>query len=68
MSGAPTIWVNSDMSEQIADFNGEYVLITTQDMKKTMLGDTSKTYELARRWFISSSVNFLLAMFILQFI
>ncbi|CQR70956.1 hypothetical protein SOV_44680 [Sporomusa ovata DSM 2662] len=45
MSGAPTIWVNSDMSEQIADFNGEYVLITTQDMKKTMLG---KTLEEAR--------------------
>ncbi|TWH45729.1 hypothetical protein [Sporomusa sp. KB1] len=45
MAGAPTIWVNSDMSEQIADFNGEYVLITTQDMKKIILG---KTIEEAR--------------------
>ncbi|WP_094607010.1 hypothetical protein SPSIL_048660 [Sporomusa silvacetica DSM 10669] len=45
MAGAPTIWVNSDMSEQIADFNGEYILITTQDMKKTTLG---KTLEEAR--------------------
>jgi len=40
MAGAPTIWVNGDMSEQIADFNGEYVLITTLDMKKIMLGKT----------------------------
>ncbi len=45
MAGAPTIWVNGDMSEQIADFNGEYVLITIQDMKKIMLG---KTLEAAR--------------------
>ncbi|SDD87814.1 hypothetical protein [Sporomusa acidovorans] len=40
MAGAPTIWVNGDMSEQIADFNGEYVLITTGDMKKILLGKT----------------------------
>lgn len=40
MGGAPTIWVNSDMSEQIADFNGQYVLITTQDMQKVLLGRT----------------------------
>ncbi|WP_094604563.1 hypothetical protein SPSIL_048990 [Sporomusa silvacetica DSM 10669] len=40
MAGAPTIWVNGDMSEQIADFNGEYVLVTTQDMKKILLGKT----------------------------
>ena len=40
MAGAPTIWVNGDMSEQIADFNGEYVLITTQDMQKIVLGKT----------------------------
>lgn len=40
MAGAPTIWVNGDMSEQIAAFNGEYVLITTSDMKKVLLGKT----------------------------
>jgi hypothetical protein len=40
MAAAPTIWVNSDMSEQIADFNGEYVLITTSDMKRISLGKT----------------------------
>lgn len=40
MSGAPTIWVNGDMSEQIADFNGQYVLIITQDMTKILLGKT----------------------------
>lgn len=40
MAAAPTIWVNSDMSEQIADFNGEFVLITTSDMKRTPLGRT----------------------------
>ena len=45
MAGAPTIWVNGDMSEQIADFNGQYVLITTNDMKKIVLG---KTLEEAR--------------------
>ncbi len=45
MAGAPTIWVNGDMSEQIADFNGYYVLITTNDMKKIVLG---KTLEEAR--------------------
>lgn len=45
MAGAPTLWVSGDMSEQIADFNGQYVLITTIDMKKTVLG---KTLEEAR--------------------
>lgn len=40
MAGAQTIWVSSDMSEQVADFNGEYVLITISDMKKTSLGRT----------------------------
>lgn len=40
MAGAQTIWVSSDMSEQVADFNGEYVLITISDMKKTPLGRT----------------------------
>ncbi|SMC86459.1 hypothetical protein [Sporomusa malonica] len=40
MAGAPTIWVNSDMSEQIADFNGEYVLITTSNMQRMPLGKT----------------------------
>ncbi|MBP2637544.1 MAG: hypothetical protein H6Q72_3451 [Firmicutes bacterium] len=45
MAAAPTIWVSGDMSEQISDFNGEYVLITTKDMKKVLLG---KTLEEAR--------------------
>ena len=45
MAGAPTIWVNSDMSEQVVDFNGEYVLITTSNMQRTPLG---KTLEEAR--------------------
>lgn len=45
MSGGPIIWVNGDLSEQIADFNGEYVLITVSDMKRTALG---KTLEEAR--------------------
>lgn len=40
MAGAPTIWVSGDMSEQIADFNGQYVLITTQDKKTVILGET----------------------------
>lgn len=40
MAGAPTIWVNSDMSEQVVDFNGEYVLITTSNMQRTPLGKT----------------------------
>ncbi|MDF2568849.1 MAG: hypothetical protein K0R55_453 [Sporomusa sp.] len=40
MAGAPTIWVNGDMSEQIADFNGEYVLITTSNMQRLSLGKT----------------------------
>jgi hypothetical protein len=40
MAGAQTIWVSSDMSEQVADFNGEYVLITISNMKKTPLGRT----------------------------
>ncbi|WP_425059355.1 hypothetical protein SCACP_40430 [Sporomusa carbonis] len=40
MAGAPTIWVNGDMSEQIADFNGEYILITTSNMQRIPLGKT----------------------------
>ncbi|MGL5511802.1 MAG: hypothetical protein ACRDBM_01000 [Sporomusa sp.] len=40
MAGGLTIWVNSDMSEQISDFNGEYVLILTTDMKRISLGKT----------------------------
>lgn len=40
MAGAPTIWVNGDMSEQISDFNGEYVLITTTNMQRISLGKT----------------------------
>ena len=40
MPSAATIWTNGDFSEQISDFNGEYILITTQDMKKVSLGTT----------------------------
>ncbi len=40
MASAATIWTSGDMSEQISDFNGEFVLITIQDMKKTFLGNT----------------------------
>ncbi|MDF2875969.1 MAG: hypothetical protein K0R22_2652 [Sporomusa sp.] len=40
MAGAPTIWVNGDMSEQISDFNGEYILITTSNMQRIPLGQT----------------------------
>lgn len=40
MPSATTIWVSGDMSEQINDFNGEYVLITISDMKRTPLGYT----------------------------
>ncbi len=40
MPSASTIWVNGDMSEQINDFNGEYILITMQDMQKVPLGNT----------------------------
>ncbi|QDR80406.1 hypothetical protein [Sporomusa termitida] len=40
MAGASTIWVNGDMSEQISDFNGEYVLITTSNMQRIPLGQT----------------------------
>jgi len=40
LPSAATIWTNGDFSEQISDFNGEYILITTTDMKKTTLGST----------------------------
>jgi|GEM_PF-1311785 len=40
MAGGSAIWVNGDMSEQISDFNGEYVLILTADMKRISLGKT----------------------------
>lgn len=40
MAGASTIWVNADMSEQISDFNGEYVLITINTMQRIPLGQT----------------------------
>lgn len=40
MAGGQTIWVNGDMSEQVSDFNGEYVLISTTDMKRISLGKT----------------------------
>ncbi len=40
MPSASTIWMNGDMSEQINDFNGEYILITISDMKRISLGST----------------------------
>ncbi len=40
MPSAATIWVSSDLSEQINDFNGEYVLISMSNMKKISLGST----------------------------
>ena len=40
MPSASTIWVSTDMSEQINDFNGEYILITISDMKRIPLGST----------------------------
>lgn len=43
MPSASTIWVSGDMSEQINDFNGEYVLITMSDMKKISLGNSLDT-------------------------
>lgn len=40
MSSGARLWVSSDMSEQILDFNGEYLLITLSDMKRIPLGPT----------------------------
>lgn len=40
MAGASVIWVNSDMSEQISDFNNEYVLITISNKQRISLGKT----------------------------
>ncbi|HWR43232.1 hypothetical protein [Sporomusa sp.] len=40
MAGAPVIWVNSDMSEQVTDFNGEYILIKISDKQRISLGKT----------------------------
>jgi hypothetical protein len=42
MSSAATIWTSGDMSEQIGDYNGEFILITTatKNMKKVSLGNT----------------------------
>ncbi|MDR3564534.1 MAG: hypothetical protein P4N41_09810 [Negativicutes bacterium] len=40
MASAGNIWFSKDMSEQISDFNGEYILITVSDMKRTPLGKT----------------------------
>jgi hypothetical protein len=40
MAGAPIIWVNGDMSEQICDYNGEYVLVIMRDMQRISLGKT----------------------------
>ncbi len=40
MATAGIIWVSRDMSEQIADSNGEYILIDLNTMQKTPLGKT----------------------------
>ena len=40
MASGANVWVSTDMSEQISDFNGEFILITMSDMKKTVLGKT----------------------------
>jgi len=40
MSSGANIWVSRDMSEQISDFNGEFILITMSDMKRIPLGET----------------------------
>jgi len=40
MASAGNIWFSKDMSEQISDFNGEYILITISDMKRIPLGKT----------------------------
>ena len=40
MSSGANIWVSRDLSEQISDFNGEFILITMTDMKKITLGET----------------------------
>ena len=37
-----TVWASQDMSEQLFDFNGHYVLVTVNDMKKIPLGNTLK--------------------------
>lgn len=40
MGGAPTIWVNGDMSEQISDYNGQYILVLMNSMQKILLGNS----------------------------
>jgi len=40
MAGAVIIWANDDKSEQLVNFNNDYVLITIADMKRTSLGAT----------------------------
>lgn len=41
MASGANVWVSRDLSEQISDFNGEFVLITTNaNMRKTVLGKT----------------------------
>jgi len=40
MSSGANIWVSRDLSEQISDFNGEFILITMTDMKRISLGET----------------------------
>lgn len=40
MAGAPTIWVSDDLSERIADYRGEYIFISMNDMKQISLGKT----------------------------
>lgn len=45
MSSGSTIWVSGDLSEQVIDFNGEYILVTISDMKRIPLG---RTLEIAK--------------------
>ncbi|MBC8014922.1 MAG: hypothetical protein H7X79_04170 [Sporomusaceae bacterium] len=40
MAGASIIWINRDKSEQMVNFNNEYILITIDDMQRTSLGET----------------------------
>ena len=40
MAGASIIWINRDKSEQMVNFNNEYVLITISDMQRVSLGET----------------------------
>ncbi|BBB91094.1 MAG TPA: hypothetical protein PKA28_11040 [Methylomusa anaerophila] len=45
MSDGLIIWVNGDMSEQIIDFNGQYVLVRISDKQKILLGKTLEEAE-----------------------